>query len=577
MWWNIGPHLQRRIISNQKPSAGLAPRTLDGLKDVLNRKFGSVARAWRICMDTDESGSLNFREFVLALKAVGYVGDFRSLWFQLDADQSGSISLKELDPEATAHLEKFRHKCIGKCGTMEKAWRKVIDTDKSGTCGPHEFMEACFRLGYSNIEEINTLFFLLDLDNSETISLEKITFLQNWEKEKLNDAFRERLPTRWVNKDPYMKDDLDKEVAVWTARNPHVTPRGFEKGKKEQVVVGRSNPDGQVGSRRGSRPVSVGAAPTGVPGPISAWEKDGQGAGQASRPTTPGLPKEAPGAGQTSRPTTPGLPSPMSKASDGFAASQGSRPNTPGGLPSRPGTKNSAPETASKEQPDTISRPTSTAPSPVKRASTMSVASTISAQSSPKSPPEPRRKSAGPVLRRGSTTDYSGPAGSDHKKQWEQFQKHLASKYGTLAKAFDVMDANSNGSLSLVEFQSVVCGVLQYCRASDAKRLFVYASPDQPCITWKELGVSSQEWVEHLHNKRQAAIKRMTEGPYGKSKRNEAAVLEHIRRAKSPDPTTPLAFQMPLPKGWGFPPHFDPKNAPPPEAFNHARPKSALA
>merc|ERR1719265_2151875 len=97
-------------------------------------------------MDTDESGSLNFKEFIAALKSVGYVGDFRSLWYQLDTDQSGSISLKELDEDAAAHFEKFRHKCIKAKGSMENVWRKVIDTDKSGTCGPSEFREACFKL-----------------------------------------------------------------------------------------------------------------------------------------------------------------------------------------------------------------------------------------------------------------------------------------------------------------------------------------------------------------------------------------------------------------------------------------------
>ncbi|CAE8615305.1 unnamed protein product, partial [Polarella glacialis] len=57
--------------------------------------------------------------------------------------------------------------------------------------------------------------------------------------------------------------------------------------------------------------------------------------------------------------------------------------------------------------------------------------------------------------------------------------------------------------LSLQEFQSAVCGTLMYCRPADARRLFLALSSDGGArVTWRDLGVSSQEWIEHLTQKK---------------------------------------------------------------------------
>merc|ERR1719316_1619775 len=97
--------------------------------------------------------------------------------------------------------------------------------------------------------------------------------------------------------------------------------------------------------------------------------------------------------------------------------------------------------------------------------------------------------------------DWSAPATQDHQETFRHFQMFLTKKFGTLSRAFDAMDNNNSGSLTLVEFQSMV-GTLQYvlpsgqnCRASDSKRLFLTAvGTYEGLITWKEFGITQQEW-----------------------------------------------------------------------------------
>jgi hypothetical protein len=172
----------------------------------------------------------------------------------------------------------------------------------------------------------------------------------------------------------------------------------------------------------------------------------------------------------------------------------------------------------------------------------------------------------------GGETDWTKAAGADPKKQWENFQKFLVKKYGSLPRAFSIMDANGSGSLSCVEFQSVVCGVLRYCRASDAKRLF-YAVLDEESqggddnkrgvekkkgkdagrglITWKEFGISAQEWLHYCHEMRQQKQRRALR--FVEKSRHQKAVEKHIHCQEDKTSRTDLAFGMPLPKGWVLP------------------------
>merc|ERR1719310_1244237 len=72
----------------------------------------------------------------------------------------------------------------------------------------------------------------------------------------------------------------------------------------------------------------------------------------------------------------------------------------------------------------------------------------------PETPSKERQLArSGPDPQQETLEDWSAPAGQDHKEQFLHFQRFLEQKFGTLAKAFDSMDINGSGSMSLTEFQ----------------------------------------------------------------------------------------------------------------------------
>eukprot|EP00747_Dinoflagellata_sp_TGD_P169963 gnl/TRDRNA2_/TRDRNA2_200290_c0_seq1.p1 gnl/TRDRNA2_/TRDRNA2_200290_c0~~gnl/TRDRNA2_/TRDRNA2_200290_c0_seq1.p1 ORF type:complete len:472 (-),score=66.53 gnl/TRDRNA2_/TRDRNA2_200290_c0_seq1:47-1417(-) len=215
MWWNVGPHLERRcefergegkkaLVSQVKHSYFSRTRNTDEFCEVLIAKYGSVSRAWRTALDADNSGLLDFREFVAALKQVGYHGNLRSLWYNLDTDQSGYISLYELDPAAARAFDKFRVRCTKRYGTIHEVWDKLIDDDHSGTVALREFVEAVAALDYGE-HEARDLFELLRVrPGARSITFADIEFLQEWEDRKKDLLFNKAsLPLAWVNKDPH--------------------------------------------------------------------------------------------------------------------------------------------------------------------------------------------------------------------------------------------------------------------------------------------------------------------------------------------------------------------------------------
>ena len=131
MWYITGPKLAQRAarhawqgdgkeekISDAYARAGdeRYPLDVQDFLKLLRRKCGSVVRAWRTALDKDGGSELEFCEFVSAVRQMGSgIGqNARSLWFNLDVDQSGTLSLYDLDPTAAHALDKFRYLCTSR-------------------------------------------------------------------------------------------------------------------------------------------------------------------------------------------------------------------------------------------------------------------------------------------------------------------------------------------------------------------------------------------------------------------------------------------------------------------------------
>jgi len=157
---------------------------------------------------------------------------------------------------------------------------------------------------------------------------------------------------------------------------------------------------------------------------------------------------------------------------------------------------------------------------------------------------------------RKSQQDYSDVVQVDQERSWENFRQFLSDRYGSLARAFDIMDSSGDGYLSKNEFMSIVTRKERYCRASEATRLFRVAVGQGPSknITWSDFGVTEEEWRLHLHsNQMQQLQAAKAKHLQLNGLRGELALKKHDQRSKQPPKKPVEAFGKQLPLGWGFP------------------------
>eukprot|EP00959_Pyramimonas_sp_CCMP1952_P363725 7616834-Pyramimonas_sp.AAC.1 len=67
-------------------------------------------------------------------RELGFQGNLKALWLSLDQDDTGYVSLEELNPEATVLLNDFREVLQIYFDSRSKAWSELLDADGSGRC-----------------------------------------------------------------------------------------------------------------------------------------------------------------------------------------------------------------------------------------------------------------------------------------------------------------------------------------------------------------------------------------------------------------------------------------------------------
>jgi len=165
------------------------------------RCFGSIQSAWTHAFDTDGSGCINFTEFSLGCKVVGYLGNAMRLWAVLDEDRDGHISLSELygdelgierivedEPAPKVDREGFSkdqerrpqimlqdfHRTLKRVyGSVWMAWQRLFDIDGNGSLSYGEFGMGCTKAGYDG--NVPWLWAALDCDNSGLISFNELS------------------------------------------------------------------------------------------------------------------------------------------------------------------------------------------------------------------------------------------------------------------------------------------------------------------------------------------------------------------------------------------------------------------
>eukprot|EP00746_Dinoflagellata_sp_MGD_P167835 gnl/MRDRNA2_/MRDRNA2_98775_c0_seq1.p1 gnl/MRDRNA2_/MRDRNA2_98775_c0~~gnl/MRDRNA2_/MRDRNA2_98775_c0_seq1.p1 ORF type:complete len:768 (+),score=140.77 gnl/MRDRNA2_/MRDRNA2_98775_c0_seq1:99-2402(+) len=155
---------------------------LQEFKGVLIEQYGTYIKAWRRCLDTDESNRVSWTEFQQACGKLHFRGDVAGAWRALDLDLSGLISLNELDPESHNLLVSFKHWSEKHFGSVGCAFRS-LDRDESGSLTLSEIRKACKQLYWDG--DPKQLFDALDMSNNpgelrRTIDFEEMAYLDGY-------------------------------------------------------------------------------------------------------------------------------------------------------------------------------------------------------------------------------------------------------------------------------------------------------------------------------------------------------------------------------------------------------------
>lgn len=118
----------------------------EGFRTFLQKKFGGILKGWR-AVDSQGSGRLGFHEFCHACRAVGFHGNFKKLWAELDEKDTGSVSLMDVDGEVGHYLGTFKSALVEHYGDLVTGWIEGVDTQRQGHVQEEAFVKAVERLG----------------------------------------------------------------------------------------------------------------------------------------------------------------------------------------------------------------------------------------------------------------------------------------------------------------------------------------------------------------------------------------------------------------------------------------------
>lgn len=121
---------------------------VEGFLKMLKQRYGSVAAAWRVGLDRDGNGKVSFGELLQSCRELGFSGNVRKLWMDLDVDKGGFISLHELDPEAAQDLEDFKIICYEQFGNTLGAWQQGINPENAPAVSEKQFAARCKEIGF---------------------------------------------------------------------------------------------------------------------------------------------------------------------------------------------------------------------------------------------------------------------------------------------------------------------------------------------------------------------------------------------------------------------------------------------
>lgn len=150
--------------------------TLLEFNEFTRRRIGNPVRTW-FQLDPEENLRIGEKQFMRRCEEIGFRGNLPSLWRYIDADQTGSITILELDAPAAIVLADFKNLIASHFGNTTAAF-KFFDFNKSGRIAKPEFLMQMRELGYQG--NAGKLHALLDRSGLGIVHTADIAFLDKW-------------------------------------------------------------------------------------------------------------------------------------------------------------------------------------------------------------------------------------------------------------------------------------------------------------------------------------------------------------------------------------------------------------
>lgn len=144
----------------------------------LLEKYNSYIKGWRLLLDRDNTYSCNWDDFKDSCQELGFTGDIAGAWRHLDARQSGTISLRDIDRDSHEMILEFRTWADNEFGSAKTAF-SIFDDDGSNEVTFLEFKRACRIYGFDG--EVKHLFRALSTTGSVTLSQEELAFMDGFD------------------------------------------------------------------------------------------------------------------------------------------------------------------------------------------------------------------------------------------------------------------------------------------------------------------------------------------------------------------------------------------------------------
>lgn len=172
---------KRKAIAEHKrskfPRQQASEAAMNDFKQFLKRKHGNLIKAWLNALSPDGAMVLHRNLLFKACSNMGWTGDVRSLYKGFDKDDSGYISIEELDMRSAEILAHFRVFTEQKFGNASATFR-ALDKFNQKKLREQEFISALKSLGFKHSGKI--IFHGLDHRGFKALVEEDLAFLDRW-------------------------------------------------------------------------------------------------------------------------------------------------------------------------------------------------------------------------------------------------------------------------------------------------------------------------------------------------------------------------------------------------------------